>query len=398
MSVKIYASDSYKKYFDKKTRDQHVVSGLDITVVDNGAIVIDPRDCGFGVFDESGVFVKPSLQMRKNNGQFIPKVPENMPYVDEDVLYFGNVYPAFGHFLLEHMNRAWGWLRDEYRHCKVVLVNNKQIKDVPGYMFDLIEILGVKRENIIVLNDSTKFRRVVIPQQAFNIPIMSSIEFGEAFSAMADNAHGPTYDKVYLSRNKLNMRRTLGEAQIQKIFEKNGFKIIYPETLPLEQQIAAVKNCRMLAGCAGTAMHLALFMPRGGTVIQLKRNSLDDCSAPTQYLINKTLDLKSVFISPSVEETPTGHFTNAPQIIAVNKYLKQFFDDYGFEYSDEDIAENKDVRAEYRAQMAEYKKTQGSVRANKIKHALIKYSACLIPGRERRGRYRAFLKSRFVAK
>jgi len=130
----------------------------------------------------------------------------------------------------------------------------------------------------------------------------------------------------------------------------------------------------------------------------LKRNSKDDCSAPTQYMINNTLDLKSVFISPSVEETPTGHFTNAPQIIAVNKYMKQFLDDFGFKYTDEDIAENREVLAEYRAQMVEYKKTQGSVRANKIKHALIKYSACLIPGRERRGRYRAYLKSRFVAK
>ena len=83
MSVKIYAPDSYKKYFEKKTAGQSIVSGLDITVVDNGAIVIDPRDHGFGVFDEQGQFVKASLQMRKNNGQFIPKVPENMPYVDD---------------------------------------------------------------------------------------------------------------------------------------------------------------------------------------------------------------------------------------------------------------------------------------------------------------------------
>ncbi|MBQ8294608.1 MAG: glycosyltransferase family 61 protein [Alphaproteobacteria bacterium] len=398
MSLKIYASKSYKKYFEKQTRGQHIVSGLEIVDVPRGIIAVDSRDHGFGVFDENGKFVKQSLQIRKKQGQFIPKLSKEIPFVDQDVLYFGNVYPSFGHFLLEHMNRGWGLLRDEYKHCKVVLVNNKQLDKVPGYMFDLITILGVRREDIIVLNQTTQFRRVVVPQQAFNIPIMSSLEFGETFSAMAANAHGPSYEKVYLSRDKLEMRRTYGEAKIQSIFEKNGFKIIYPETLPLEQQIAAVKNCRVLAGCAGTAMHLALFMPRGGMVIQLKRNSIDACNAATQYMINNTLDLKSVFVSPSIEEVPTSHFTNAPQIIGVNQYMKQFFDDFEFKYTDADIASDTNAIAEYRAAMDLYKKTGGSVRANKIKHAFIKYSACLIPGRERRGRYRAYMKSRFVAK
>ena len=78
--------------------------------------------------------------------------------------------------------------------------------------------------------------------------------------------------------------------------------------------------------------------------------------------------------------------------------MKQFLDDYDFEYTDADIAQDKDVLEEYRNAMKEYKKTSGSVFANKIKHALIKYTACLIPGRERRGRYRAYMKSRFVAK
>ena len=398
MSVKVYASDSYKKYFNKRIKNQHIVSGLEIDDIARGIIAVDARDHGFGVFDSNKQFVKSSVQIRKNKGQYIPKLPQDIPYVDEEVLYFGNVYPQFGHFLLEHMNRGWGVLRPEFKHCKVVLINNKQLDSVPEYMFELIRILGVKRENVIVLDKTMQFKRVIIPHQGFNIPIMSSVEFGETYAAMADNAHGPSYDKVYLSRDKLTQRRTLGEAQIQRIFEKNGFKIIYPETLPLEQQIAAVKNCRFLAGCAGTAMHLALFMPAGGTVVQLKRNSMDSCSADIQYLINQTIGLRSVFVSPSIEEVPTGHFTNAPQIIAVNKYMKQFFDDFEFEYTDQDIALDDAVLAEYRAAMIAFKKQGGSVRANKIKHALIKYSACFIPGRERRGRYRAYMKSRFVAK
>ena len=398
MSCKIYAPDGYKKYFEKETRNQSIVSGLPIDDIHRGIIAVDARDHGFGVFDENRQFVKSSLQIRKDRGQFIPKLPKDIPYVDEDVLYFGNVYPSFGHFLLEHMNRAWGWLRDEYKHCKVVLVNNQQLEKVPGYIFALVQALGVKQEDVIVLKTTMQFRRVIIPHQGFNIPLSASVEFGEAFSAMADNAFGPSYDKVYVSRDKLKDRRTYGETKIQQIFEKNGFRVIYPETLPLQEQIAAVKNCRMLAGCAGTALHLALFMPRGGTVIQLKRNSENHDNGPVQYLINNSLDLDSVYVAPSIEEAPTAHFTNAPQIIAVNQYMKQFFDDFGFEYSDDDLLPDTAAIAEYRAAMVEYQKQGGTVRMNKIKHAIIKYTACLIPGRERRGRYRAYMKRRFVAK
>ena len=143
-------------------------------------------------------------------------------------------------------------------------------------------------DDILILNETTQFRRVYVPVQGFNIPVYSSAAFGKTYDAIAAAVKQPKqiYEKIYVSRMAMQSRRTFGESVVQIIFEKNGYKIICPETLPLVEQIGLVKNARVLAGCAGTALHLALFMAPGGVVVQIKRNARAKCNADIQNLIN----------------------------------------------------------------------------------------------------------------
>lgn len=400
MSYKIYGPRGFKNYFHKKTKNQSIKSGLGIDVVTSGIIAVDQKTKAYGVFDNNLKFVKSSRQMKNKDSQFVPKLLGDIPFIDSDVIYFGNVYPQFGHFLLEHMNRAWGLLDDRYKHAKIVLINNRNIA-VPEYIYNLIELLGVNRSDIIVLNQTTRFKNVIIPHQGFNIPVYSSREFTSAFDKISDNvcpADGVYPDKIYVSRTAMGNKRTLGEEKIQKIFENNGFQIVCPELLPIAAQAALMKNCRVLAGCAGTALHLALFMPDGGQVIQIKRNRQNKCNAPIQYLINETKNIDSVFIAGSIELVPADHATSAPQIIAVNKYMCQFFKDYGFQCSDQDLSPDTDAWQEYKDLMNIYNNEKGSVTLNKIKQFVIKVSSCVVPGRERRGRFRRWLKDKIKAK
>lgn len=388
----VFGDNDFKKYFEKSISHQYM-RDTDIEQYQNGIIVNEHRH-GFGVFDKDFNFVKSSRQMRKNNGQYVPKFNhKNIPYIDEDAVFIGNVFPQFGHFLLEHMNRAWALLDKKYRAMKVVLINNKDIDPVPNYMFELLELLGVKRENILILNETTRFKNVYVPTQGFNIPLYSSVAFGKTYDRIADKVPDTeVFDKIYVSRTALKSRRTFGEGVIQKIFEKNGFKIIYPETIPLREQISLIKNAHVLAGCAGTALHLALFMKKGGTVIQIKRNRLPKCNADIQNLINNTKQLNGVFISGSVEKEKTDHCSSVPQIIGANKHMLAFFKAYNFTYFEQDLKPDEKDLAEYEIAMSEYNKQYGSVFINNIKHFIIHYSACFIPGRETRGNYRRWLK------
>lgn len=393
MWYKMFADADFEKYFEKSISHQYM-RDVCVQEFERGIIVNEHRH-GFGVFDNKFHFVKSSRQMRKNNGQFIPKFNhKNIPYMDVDAVFVGNVFPQFGHFLLEHMNRAYVAMDKKYKRAKFVLVNNKDVNPVPNYMFELLELLGVRRENILILNETTQFRRVYVPDQGFNIPVYSSVAFGKMYDAIAKNVKMPRekYEKIYVSRTAMQTRRTYGEGVVQKIFEKNGYKIIWPEKLPLTQQIGLVKNARVLAGCAGTALHLALFMKPGGTVVQIKRNRQAKCNADIQNLINDTKGLNGVFISGSVEKKPTDHCSSVPQIIGVNQHMRDFFDAFGFKYTARDMVPNKKDLAEYDAAMVEYNKQYGSVGLNNIKHFIIHWSSCFVTGRERRGNFRRWLK------
>jgi len=394
MSLKIYSDFGYKRYFAVDSFRQYMRK-VAVQHVERG-IIVNEQIHGFGVFDNNFKFVKSCRQVRRNNGQFVPKFDhKNVPYEDKDVVFLGNVYPAFGHFLLEHMNRAWALLDKKYQNLWYVLINNQDIDPVPNYMFNLLKLVGVPRNRIIILNKTTRFRNVYIPDQAFNIPLYSSKEFGDTFDFMAKQVpelqKDEVYEKIYVSRDAMKNRRTHGEKYISGIFEKNGFKIIYPETLPLEKQIALVNNCKVLAGCAGTALHLALFMKPGGTVIQIRRNKKHNDNAACQHLVNLTKGLNSVFISGSVEKYTTTHFTNAPQIIGLTKYMRKFFDDNEFKYDKNSLVIDKKTWDEYIADIDNYNKNRGGVRSSFYKERLVHISAWFVPGRERRGAWRRWL-------
>lgn len=398
-SARVYSDKSYFRYFMRRTNSQKILPAK-MDIAPNAVIVNQGRD-GFGVYDENGYLVQSSRQIRGRNNQIVHShmdIPADVPYIDADVMFLGNVYPQFGHFLLEHMNRAWGLLRRECRGRRVVLINNKHYENIPEYMCRFVELMGIKRSDIIILEQTTRFRSVAVPHQGFEIDQWANDEFASAFEHIASRvADAPKYDKIYMSRDALSERRTYGERAVQRIFEKNGFKIIRPETLSLDTQIGLMKNCRVLAGCAGTALHMALFMPRGGTVIQIKRNKINKDSGPTQNLINRVKDLHGIFISASIERDKTGHGDFAPQIIGITKYVREFFDKNGFLYSDADLIPDRGELEEYAAARRAFRAQHGGVRINKFKHKFIQISACIIPGRARRGRFRTYMKRKLGA-
>lgn len=396
MKLKIYASRKITKHILRETSKRFLKkSELSIKCVPNGVIVVNQKKLRFGVFDQRGSCVKESLSWRRKRSLSKPpsNALKNLPYFDYDVVYLGRLDHTFGHFghhLLERWDRTYAFLNEKYSNMKFVLANDPLIDPLPNFVVELARLLGIQEENFIVLGVSTRFRNVYVPEQGFRETEFSSREFGEIFAKTSENVKSDTFfDKIYVSRTALTRRKTYGEEKIQKIFEKNGYHIIYPEQLSLEEQIAFMKNCRSLAGCAGTALHLALFMPKGGQVIQIKRNKLKEDNSGTQYLITKTKKHDMILIDASIEKRKTKHFDDyATQIIGINEYMKHFFDEYGFNYSPNDVEPDKDAWDEY-IRKTEKLKSRGEVW---ILERIVKLMACFIPNRTRRGTFRKRMK------
>ncbi len=392
--MKIYADKKYTKYLTKLLRRYYKEKEPYVETVPNG-IIANEHENGYGVFDSHFKFVKSSLQNHKGRkGQFVPNFNhEDIPYVDADAIYLCHLGKNnFGHFILEHMNRAWCLTDKKYQNMKIVIVDEIGAGKVNDYIYVLLGLLGVKKQNIILLDKTTQFRNVFIPTPGFDLSTYWTDAYCNMWKYITNNVpDSKIYEKIYVSRMAMPMdRHTFGEETIQNIFAKNGYQIIYPETLPLKEQIALIKNCKYLAGCAGTALHLAFAMKEGGTVYQIKRNTPLQDNADTQYAINMNKGLNSVFIAGSVESVPTDHWSLTPQIIGMTDYMKKFFDENGFKYNKSDLKIWNKELADYNTALANCNTQKYATKS--FKKYIIKYVSCFVIGRARRNRFREFLK------
>lgn len=395
MKIVCYTDTEYKNNLMSDFNQVVHKTGMNIDCIESGTFVVDTKTGAFGVFDKTGKFVDSSLQYRGKNHQFIPKFTNCVEYMNCDAIFMGNAYPHFGHFLIEHLNRAWGVSGENTENLKYVFVDNKNI-GAKKWLFDFMNMLGVKKEDVIILNKSMRFENVFIPTQSFNNSgLWWADEFVVPFGKMRENVSiGQIYDKVYVSRAKLSDdMRVYGEEKIQNIFAKNGFHIIYPETLSVSEQVAIIGNANVLAGCAGTALHMSLFMKPGGRVVQLNRSTDVRDSGVLQARMCQMCGLDFDVVAASVETFKSKHGgMHAPQIIGCTKYLKQWFDDNAFVYSDDDLTMDADAVGQYQQQLDVYRKLHGNNISAKLKKFVIKFVACLVPGRIWRGRVRKYLK------
>jgi len=258
-------------------------------------------------------------------------------YIDDDVIYFSIPENHFGHALTGTLAYAYILLDSNYKNRKIVFID----KEPNNFIITLLEFLGADRKNIITIREYTKFRSVIVLRQSLRMyfaPILEFIrlfriskEFIDTFQAIArkfnDSQNLP--NKVYFSRKHIiNARYVMGEDKIERVFEKNGYSIYYPEQLPLCEQIRLVANADFYACVQGTLEHHSLFMKDGATLIVMSRKTL-----PTerQVLINKLqTNIKHINIRTNVQ--PMGNIGGFPKIIGATKRLIDFFDKNNFSY------------------------------------------------------------------
>lgn len=75
--------------------------------------------------------------------------------------------------------------------------------------------------------------------------------------------------RLYLRRGAASYRRLVNEAAIEAIFVEQGFEVVRPETLSLDEQIALFSRAEAIAGPTGAAMTNMVFAPPGCQVLVL---------------------------------------------------------------------------------------------------------------------------------
>ena len=264
--VKNYVPENFKKKLENTQAPD--ISIQDIEYIENGTICVNPADVSGAVYNQNGALCKSSITYRYSGNCDIPHYAKTDNFINEDVIFMGcgYIFYHFGHFLLEGLSRTYPLLNEQFKNKKCVFVVKRGTKKLPSYVLEILGGLGILPDNIILIDKTTRFAGVYVPPQSSVISRYIANVMHDVLNTISTNLYNPnikTYDKIYLSRSKMNDGRTYGEVAIEKIFENNGYKIIWPETLSIKDQITLVHNCRVMAGTAGTALHLALFMKPG---------------------------------------------------------------------------------------------------------------------------------------
>ena len=185
--------------------------------------------------------------------------------IDEEVVYLGWYIEHFGHFLLESTARMW--VLDQIDPATKVVFHVERPFRPDQPIARLLELFGVPHDRLLLLDAPTRLRRVIVPEPMYELSHRAHERMAEVHRGVARAMDEPfgTFDQpIYLSRRLLppSYRRLVGEEVLEDILRENGFLVVYPETMSLEDQIRIVNSHRDVFSDAGTACYLSLFSLR----------------------------------------------------------------------------------------------------------------------------------------
>ena len=267
--------------------------------------------------------------------------------VSETVIYGGLLVGHFGHFITDTFNRLWYVLKYKDSKYKIAFLNFRYDDyDLRPFQNEFFKLLGIEKESILIIEEPTRFDKVIVPKQAvywntsYNTGLISLV-----YDKLISSVTPKKSDKIYISKSKVKESDSfnLNEEYFESFFSSQGFEIIYPEQLPVSDQIAYIAGAKEIACTSGTLSHLVLFAKNDVKLICLSRSNLDIWITyiRRQILINKIRNINCIFIDVSLNFIPLITILNT-HLIGPTTYWQDFVQkEYGLDIS-QDIYEYMD--------------------------------------------------------
>lgn len=316
----------YDSSFDYKP-DLEVWHGCNATVFPLRQVSGDTLLFGRGgVLDDQGQYVSLSgIPNRIQNSYPF----ENPVFRDLKIVYCGYLVNHWGHFLVESVARLWYSLKNDPTVDRYVFfLKENEVRNIKGNYRAFFELLGIW-DKLELVSVPTTYREVIIPESAFRCMEWYSPEFLSIFDTIAanvtvDSAWTP-YEKIYFTRSHFASENgyEFGLDSLDDYFRRNGFQILAPEKLPLDQMIYYLRNAREIASMSGSTPHNMLFAGNGQKLILIERLVMNN---DFQVCINKMRQLDVVPIDASFHLYPVDFC--GPYFLGYNYILERYTRDH----------------------------------------------------------------------
>ena len=163
-----------------------------------------------GIYDRNLNFVDGNLASRTDpnmicetvRGAYLPKVLQR---IDEEVIYGGIMLGHFGAFILQCLTRFWYMIQNPNDKRRIILLHIAF--GFPDWAKSFFELLGIDISRIIIIQQPSMFKKIVVPEQAYFRLGDYTNEQMSVYNFIMRKSPPPVEDqpikKIYLSRGKL---------------------------------------------------------------------------------------------------------------------------------------------------------------------------------------------------
>ena len=281
----IHAPNKIIEVFNKKFNELVVTPpGVNNVILDNVIVI------GNGVIIKDNLIIEDTIKNANNilkksetfkfnnsiyNVKEVNLVP-SLSFFDEntDYILVKQIWDQnYGHWLVDTLPKILQ-TKEMISKSKVVYVLGHPNANIKHIWKESLNLLGIPNESIILTNHlPIYFKRLLYTSPLTVVPNIKNPLILECFNLMKKNAilkHSNNYSKkIYVSRNKTNKRKLINEENLLPYFKKYGYRIIYPETLSLEEQINVFSHAEKVIGNLGANLANLVFCPRGVSVFVL---------------------------------------------------------------------------------------------------------------------------------
>lgn len=260
----------------------------------------------------------------------------------EQVVFGGVLYDHFGHALIDSLTRMW--YLAEHPECGKIAFLRFPYEGFLRSHFDpmlFIGLFGIPADRVEIIDAPTRFDAVIVPDEAFHCFAGHFPEFGPSLRKVAESLPpANTPKKVYLSHCAVERglvaagqgRHVINEEYYEGFFARRGFEVVYPEQLPLEQQVQVVHNADEIVMTIGTLSHLLLFAKQDVKATVLVRHE----PMFVQANIDQAAGIEPFYVDAASNPLPIDH-AHGPCLMMPNRFFRRYLDARGIAYDEGEL-------------------------------------------------------------
>ncbi|WP_460465885.1 glycosyltransferase family 61 protein [Arthrobacter pigmenti] len=203
--------------------------------------------------------------------------------------YLDTEYPAYyGHVTTEIISRLWAWsaAKELYPDLKAIVSPKEGSEDIPAYERRILGAFGIADSDIVCVSEPAVVESMLAATPMFANPIYVHPSCKSIWDTIRDNLRTKSESrpaKIFVNRPTGLARECRNGEAVVDVFRSFGFEVIYPEKMPLGDQVDTFAKAEVVAGFGGSGMLNSIFSDGPGTKLVIAPETYN---AANEYLIS----------------------------------------------------------------------------------------------------------------